>query len=453
MTNKKYYFTTRDLLLIASLAALGGITSAYINAIGDLVQSALGFAGTTQWAAGLHVLWIVLAMGFVRKPGTGTTTGVLKGAVELLTGNTHGLLVVFVDIVAGVLVDFGFLPFKDKNKLSPYLIAGGLASASNVFVFQLFASLPADILAYGAILLVGTVAFVSGMIFAGILGYILINSLRNAGVVKDQEPRKIQRSTIWLVSILAIVLVFILGGYLKMTLKGPPKVSIGGDVTTAYEFPENNNEIELITVEASLRDVKTRYEGYPLLEIIKKAQPISDAHLVLLRSSDGYAFFITIQELNENPNIILAPSGTKDEAFYDVVGPLNSKAWVRSVGEIVLISLPLVEIGGAIENPIQYNPIDWQYQMDSANLDVGFGLNKYQGAPLNLILEETQVSPEATKITLFNNQEQVNIPLDEIMKDKEIRLFSIMSGNEISFSVASMDGKVFINKITKIEVE
>jgi len=45
MTNKKYYFTTRDLLLIASLAALGGITSAYINAIGDLVQSALGFSG------------------------------------------------------------------------------------------------------------------------------------------------------------------------------------------------------------------------------------------------------------------------------------------------------------------------------------------------------------------------------------------------------------------------
>jgi len=453
MANNKYYFTTRDLFLMAALAALGGITSTYVNAIGDLVQSALGFAGTTQWAAGLHVLWIVLAMGFVRKPGTGTITGILKGSVELLTGNTHGLLVVFVDIIAGVLVDFGFLPFKNKNKLLPYLLAGGIASASNVFVFQLFASLPADILAYGAILLVGTVAFVSGLIFAGILGYILINSLRKAGVVKDQEPMKIQRSTIWIFSILTIVLVFVLGSYLKMTLKGPPKVSIGRDVTTAYEFPIEGEEIELIKVEATLREVKTRYEGFPLLEIIKHAQPIPDAQLLLLRSPDGYAFFITMQELGENPNIVLVPSGAKEEASYDVVGPLNSKAWVRSVSEILVISLPLVDISGAIENPIRYNPVDWQYQMDSANLDVGYGLNKYQGAPLSLILEEIQVSPEATKTILSNSQEQIEIPLNEIMKDKEIRLFSIMSGNEMSFSVASMDGKVYITKITKIDIE
>jgi ABC-type thiamin/hydroxymethylpyrimidine transport system permease subunit len=453
MTNKKYYFTTRDLLLIASLAALGGITSAYINAIGDLVQSALGFAGTTQWAAGLHVLWIVLAMGFVRKPGTGTTTGVLKGAVELLTGNTHGLLVVFVDIVAGVLVDFGFLPFKDKNKLSPYLLAGGLASASNVFVFQLFASLPADILAYGAILLVGTIAFASGVIFAGILGYILINSLRRAGVVKDQEPMKIQRSTLWIFSILAIMLVFAIGSYLKMTLKGPSTVTIGGDVSTAYDFPTKDQDIELITVEATLRDVETRYEGYALLEIIKHANPIPDAQLLLLRSPDGYAFFITMQELGENPSIVVAPSGTKDEASYDVIGPLNSKAWVKNVSEILVISLPVVEINGTVENPIQYNPVDWQFQMDSSNLDVGDGLNKYQGTPLNLILEETKISSSATNVILSNKQEEVEIPLDEIMKDKEIRLFSIMSGSEMSFSVASMDGKVFINKIKTIEVE
>jgi ABC-type thiamin/hydroxymethylpyrimidine transport system permease subunit len=453
MTNKKYYFTTRDLLLIASLAALGGITSAYINAIGDLVQSALGFAGTTQWAAGLHVLWIVLAMGFVRKPGTGTTTGVLKGAVELLTGNTHGLLVVFVDIVAGVLVDFGFLPFKDKNKLSPYLLAGGLASASNVFVFQLFASLPADILAYGAILLVGTIAFASGVIFAGIFGYILINSLRRAGVVKDQEPMKIQRSTLWIFSILAIMLVFAIGSYLKMTLKGPSTVTIGGDVSTAYDFPTKDQDIELITVEATLRDVETRYEGYALLEIIKHANPIPDAQLLLLRSPDGYAFFITMQELGENPSIVVAPSGTKDEASYDVIGPLNSKAWVKNVSEILVISLPVVEINGTVENPIQYNPVDWQFQMDSSNLDVGDGLNKYQGTPLNLILEETKISSSATNVILSNKQEEVEIPLDEIMKDKEIRLFSIMSGSEMSFSVASMDGKVFINKIKTIEVE
>jgi hypothetical protein len=249
------------------------------------------------------------------------------------------------------------------------------------------------------------------------------------------------------------MLVFAIGSYLKMTLKGPSTVTIGGDVSTAYDFPTKDQDIELITVEATLRDVETRYEGYALLEIIKHANPIPDAQLLLLRSPDGYAFFITMQELGENPSIVVAPSGTKDEASYDVIGPLNSKAWVKNVSEILVISLPVVEINGTVENPIQYNPVDWQFQMDSSNLDVGDGLNKYQGTPLNLILEETKISSSATNVILSNKQEEVEIPLDEIMKDKEIRLFSIMSGSEMSFSVASVDGKVFINKIKTIEVE
>jgi len=147
MVHRRAYFTTRDLLMMAALAALGGVTSTYVNAVGDLVQSAVGMAGTSQWAAGLHVMWLTLAVGLTGKQGAGTVTGLLKGGVELLTGNTHGLLVVLVDIVAGLLVDLGFLPFRNKDSVLAYCLAGGLASASNVLVFQLFASLPADVLA------------------------------------------------------------------------------------------------------------------------------------------------------------------------------------------------------------------------------------------------------------------------------------------------------------------
>ncbi len=85
------------------------MTGTYVNAIGDLMQSILGFAGTTQWAAGLHVVWLTLAMGLTGRVGAGTVTGLLKGLVELLTGNTHGLLVVLIDLIAGLLVDAVFL--------------------------------------------------------------------------------------------------------------------------------------------------------------------------------------------------------------------------------------------------------------------------------------------------------------------------------------------------------
>ncbi len=83
MREEKHTFSTRDWLMMAALAALGGVTGTYVNAIGDLMQSILGFAGTTQWAAGLHVVWLTLAMGLTGRVGAGTVTGLLKGLVEL----------------------------------------------------------------------------------------------------------------------------------------------------------------------------------------------------------------------------------------------------------------------------------------------------------------------------------------------------------------------------------
>ena len=202
----KYYYTTRDLLMMAALAALGGIASTYINFIGDFFQSFLGFAGTTQWAAGLHVLWLVLAVGLTRKQGAGTITGILKGAVELFSGNTHGLLIVLVDLVAGLLVDLGSPPFRKKDHWLTYCVAGGLAAASNIFVFQVFAALPADILTYGVIGLIALVAFISGVIFAGILGSALMAALRRSGVGRGQPVQPMGRVSLSVLLISSLLL-------------------------------------------------------------------------------------------------------------------------------------------------------------------------------------------------------------------------------------------------------
>jgi len=56
-----------------------------VNAIGDFFQSILGFAGTTQWVAGLHVLWLTLAVGLTRKQGAGTLTGAAY-LFDMITG-------------------------------------------------------------------------------------------------------------------------------------------------------------------------------------------------------------------------------------------------------------------------------------------------------------------------------------------------------------------------------
>jgi ABC-type thiamin/hydroxymethylpyrimidine transport system permease subunit len=452
MDQRRYYFSTRDLLMMAALAALGGVVSTYVNAIGDFFQSILGFAGTTQWAAGLHVLWLTLAVGLTGKQGAGTVTGILKGAVELLSGNTHGLLVVLVDIVAGLLVDLGFLPFRNKDSLPAYTLAGGLASASNVFVFQLFASLPADVLVYGAMLLIGGVAFVSGVLFAGLLGQVLLNALRRAGVVKDRPSVPMNRRIYPIFLAGAAVLTLALGIYLHQTLLGPATVHIGGAVQAPYDYPLEHGDIPSITAEATLRDVTSRYTGVPVREVVDRAQPQPNASLLLIRASDGYAFFVSMDEVRENEGLLLAPQGEGEDASYNIVGARNSKAWVRGLEEMAVIGSATLQVTGALEHPSLYDPDDWQFEMDSTRLDVGEGPKKYQGAPLSKVLQAMGPRPEAATVVLHTDGEPVSIPLPDVLGDDDLRIFTIIGETNVSFTAACMDGEVIVPKVIRIEV-
>jgi ABC-type thiamin/hydroxymethylpyrimidine transport system permease subunit len=457
-THRRYYFSTRDLLMMAALAALGGVTGTYVNSVGDLFQSILGFAGTTQWAAGLHVLWLTLAVGLTGRRGAGTITGVLKGVVELLSGNTHGLLVVLVDVVAGLLVDLGFLPFRNKDSVGAYALAGGLASASNVFVFQLFASLPTDTLAYGAMVVVGGMAFISGVLFAGLLGWLLLNALRRSGVVKDSPPVPATGAEEWnrrvfpifLASVGLLALVF--GIYLRSALQGPATVHVSGAVAAPYDYPLEHGDIPETTAEGTLRDVTSRYTGVPVRELIERAQPDSGAAQLLVQASDGYAFFISMDEVRENGSLLLVAQGTGDEASYNVVGAQNSKAWVRGVSELTVVGVTVLEVFGALESPTPYDPDDWQFEMDSSNLDLGEGAKKYQGAPLGQVLQTMGPRPDASSIVLYTGAESQSLSLADVLGDDDIRIFTVIDTEGISFAVARMNGQVIAPGVTAIEV-
>ncbi len=453
MKEKRYYLSTRDLLMMAALAALGGVTSTYINAVGDFVQSILGFAGTTQWAAGLHVLWLTLAVGLTGKLGAGTFTGLLKGAIELLSGNTHGLLVVLVDLVAGLLVDVGFLPFRDKDRLPAYALAGGLASASNVFVFQLFASLPQDILAVSAIALVGGVAGLSGVLFAGLLAYGLVRALRRAGVVKDQPEPKLSRRSYLIALLITAVLIAVFGVYLSSALQGPTTIEINGAVTEPYVYPETHGDVETVTAEGTLRDVTRSYTGVPLAALIDRAQPAANAEMVLVKAADGYAFFITREEIRTNDALLLAPEGSGDERAYNVVGAENSKAWVRNVSEITVVGGATLEITGALEAPEPYDPEAWQFEMDAASLDLDDGPQKVQGVPLGKVLASLSPTADAATVVLHTPDGTEALALDDVLGSDEIRIFTVIREDGVDFAVARMNGDVIAQHVKRIEVQ
>jgi DMSO/TMAO reductase YedYZ molybdopterin-dependent catalytic subunit len=360
---------------------------------------------------------------------------------------------VLVDIVAGLLVDLGFLPFRRKDSLAAYCLAGGLASASNVFVFQLFASVPADTLAYWAMILVAGVALVSGILFGGVLSRGLLNALRRSGVVKDTPPEPMGRKAYPIFLAAAALLTLALTFYLRGALRGPATVYIGGSVEAAYHFPTEHGDLGVTTAEGTLREVTTRYDGIPVHDMLARARPAPGASLLLVRATDGYSFFVEMDEVHNNDALLLAPQGEGEEASYNIVGAQNSKAWVRGVEELVVVGTSTLEVSGALAAPGSYDPGDWQFDMDSTRLDLGEGARKLQGVALGQVLAAMQPLDTADTVLLETGGEALTLPLAEVLADDGLRLFTVIGEADVTFALARMEGEVLAARVKRIKVQ
>jgi ABC-type thiamin/hydroxymethylpyrimidine transport system permease subunit len=452
-SHKAFYFSTRDLLIMAVLAAMGGVTSTYVNTIGDAAQAALGFPGATQWAAGLHTIWIVLAMGLLRKTGSGTAMGILKGAVELMSGNSHGVIILLINLIAGLLVDFGFFIFQDKRSIAPYLVAGALSAGSNVIVFQLFATLPANIVAMSAILILTVIAAISGLIFSGFAPFYLVNTLVKANVVKLPEKLTLSRKIGWAILSAVLVLAILLTLFLRTSLRGIPTITISGDVENSYEFPNSNYSPELVTREMDYRGLPTEYTGFALGDVIDHAQPAYSADALLIEAADGYAFLISFEELKTNPNILLVQQGQGKNAAFDIVGPGSSKAWVRNVVELTVSISQGLTIQAMDGDTMNFEPDNWLLEMDSTQVMLPSGSQKLQGVPLWKIVEPFVGDQEKTMIHLITGVETRTYPWIEIKNDDQLRVFTVIEESGLSFALGTMAGELYLYPLNAIEVK
>ena len=451
-SKQRFYFTTRDLLIMAVLAALGGVASTYINALGDAVEAFLGFPGATQWAAGLHVIWIVLAVAITGKPGTGILIGTLKGAVELMSGNSHGVIVLLVDLVAGLLVDFGFLIFKNKKSILPYLVAGGLASGSNVLVFQIFATLPENIVAASAILILFLAAAVSGVVFAGLVPYLVINALVKAGVVRAAEQTKKNRKIGWYILLAVFIIATLLAVYFRSTLMGPSLIEITGNVNNPFTFPSNAFDLEKVTRQMEYKGVTTEYSGYLVKDIMAYAEPSDLADTLLIQASDGYAFLIGYDELETNDNILVVQNGSGKDASMDIVGPESSKAWVRNVTLLSVIASESLTIFDDAGSTYAFDPDAWVSEMDSTQVSLPDGYQKLQGVAVWKVLQSILNTESPSEIVFRNDDEEMSLPWSDLDENDDIRIFTVIGTDSISYALAEMSGDVLLYPITEIEI-
>ncbi|MGE5221470.1 MAG: ECF transporter S component [Omnitrophica WOR_2 bacterium] len=179
-TNFVQSYTTRDIVVMAALIAIGGVAKAYWGQLRLVLESAFGPYATLVVGPGFY-LWGVLACNLVRKPLSGTISMVLGGVVEILVGNPFGLPVLLFNAWEGFGPDIAY-NFIFRNKRYDLLVAiiGGILAAYLGLVYGWiyfgFSQLP-----IGAFIVYVLEEGAAGVI-GGLIGYYLARALEAVGV-------------------------------------------------------------------------------------------------------------------------------------------------------------------------------------------------------------------------------------------------------------------------------
>jgi len=331
--------STADIVSIAILSALGGVLSTYVGYLANLVNDFVGTPfGAGQFLAGLHVFWLILTRCMTGKSGSGTLAGLLKGLVEMLSGSVHGAMVVLISVLEGFIVDVLMIGSRPDSTLRP-LLAGGLATASNVFVFQvLFLSgVPVSFL-----LVIGLMAFASGVIFAGYFSHHVLASLLSSGLLR-QGTTAARSASRWRIGLGYGLVVVFLGGALwfyatTYSWEGRGTFSVQGMVDNPFGYKESDFGQHIVTVEAELRGSYVHLEarnhtGVPLSAILERASPRASARSVRLVATDGYSVVLDLKLVMDNPEIIIV----EDKSQYSLVADrLDGSQWIQGISRIEL---------------------------------------------------------------------------------------------------------------------
>ena len=325
----KYYFSTKDLVTIAIISSLGGVLSTYVGYLGNLINRFFGVPfGAGQFMAGLHMFWVIFAIGMLNKKGTGTFVGILKGFVEFLSGGKLGLFVIVLSGIQGLIADLSFLPFK-KDSTTGYIIAGGLSTAANVFIFQIFFA-PYE--ALPLFLAISVVALISGFVFAGVFSKNVVE-LFKVKVKEGEKKLSIKNSvTIGIVAILAL-------GAASYYLTQPltkDGIDISGNVENPYVFYPQDFRNEEITVNAELQGDYTyvepkEYKGVPLSSIVKNSNP--QGNKIRIIAKDLYEVSFSLEEIYGNDEVIITEN---NGSFTLVAKGYAGGYWIRDITRIVI---------------------------------------------------------------------------------------------------------------------
>jgi energy-coupling factor transport system permease protein len=179
----KRTFTTFDIILMALLAVCNGIMTTY-TAFLNKALTAVGGPIATSTIVGIYMIYGVLAMYIIRKPGAALITYLIGATVQSLIGISYGMAAAYVAAICyAIAVEATFALFRYKRwGYSTVIIASTLA----VPLWFVFAAYMFGYLKWGipVLLLTLVVRCASGAVLCGALTKWLGDRLAKTGLLR-----------------------------------------------------------------------------------------------------------------------------------------------------------------------------------------------------------------------------------------------------------------------------
>ena len=128
-------YSSQDLLYIAIFSALGLSVKPIITPLIHLISSPLMIPGGSL-AGGLYMMWLVLAIVIVKKPGAGFLVGFVQGVVMISIGffGNHGAVSIISYTLPGITAEIASFLLKNKDNLFSQIMLCLFANISGTIV-------------------------------------------------------------------------------------------------------------------------------------------------------------------------------------------------------------------------------------------------------------------------------------------------------------------------------
>lgn len=178
----------QDVLLMAMLGVLFALVYLGVFYLGLALQTALTPVGFGPFAFelvyGIWFLAATIAAFIIQKPGVAFTTEFLAALIELLMGNSGGMLVVITGVIQGIGCELGFALFRyrvwDRRSLLCSALCAALITMLQTLYLNGYANLQGGIIAAMAALRI-----LSSLLFCGFFAEILGKGLAKTGVLRS----------------------------------------------------------------------------------------------------------------------------------------------------------------------------------------------------------------------------------------------------------------------------